>query len=79
MSSIGKLTPAVSAVAVTKSDDTIIPYCRMVLVGGDGDLVVDMRETGADITFPAVAGIPLPIDVKKIKAATTATDIVVFY
>lgn len=72
--------PARSATAVTPSDSTEYLYCRGVYVGGEGDLTVVMRSGGGAITFSAVpAGSLLPLDVKKIMAATTATLINVVY
>jgi hypothetical protein len=67
------------AVAVTKSDVTDLGRTRAVWVGGVGDLVVTMAD-GVDVTFTAVpAGSWLWIQVQKVKAATTATNIVALY
>ena len=66
------------AAAVTKSDTTIVD-CRSLYVGGAGDLVVTMAR-GGDVTFVGVpAGTFLPVQVQKVKAATTATNIVALF
>lgn len=67
--------PATDAFAITKSDSTTF-YARSLYVGGAGDVVVTTRKD-TDVTFKAVpAGTILPIRCSKVKAATTATDIV---
>jgi len=66
-----------SALAVTKSDATLIPTTRALYVGGTGDVVVTMAEDENVVTFVGVpAGSILPIQVIKVMAATTATNIV---
>lgn len=72
--------PAAKAVPVSPSDSTEIPVTRGLYVGTLGDLVVDMAEQGTDIEFLNVAsGTFLPIQVSKIKAATSASDILALY
>ena len=72
----GLSSPADTAAAVAKSDSTVLDTTRALYIGGAGDLVVTMAK-GGDVTFKAVpAGSVLPIRVTKVKAATTATDIV---
>lgn len=72
--------PADEAVAVVKSDATILTPTRGLYVGGAGDVTVDMETAGTDVVFAGVpAGTVLPIKVKKVKAATTATLIVALY
>lgn len=67
------------AAAVTKSDATDLGRTRAIWVGGTGNLVVTMAD-GTDVTFTAVpAGSWLWIQVQKVKAATTATNIVALY
>jgi hypothetical protein len=64
-----------SAVAVVKSDSTVLPESALY-VGTGGDLVVDMANGETNVTFKGVAsGAFLPIVVVKVKAATTAADI----
>lgn len=72
--------PAAKAVAVTPSDSTTLPVTRGLYVGSLGDVVVDMAEEGTSITFANVAnGTMLPIQVTKVKAATSATNILALY
>lgn len=67
-------------VAVTKSDDTIIAPTRGIYVGGTGDLTVDFADGTVGVVIKApVVGTILPISVVKVKAATTATDVVALY
>lgn len=67
---------APGAFAVTPSDATVIRTITGVWVGGAGNLVVEMLN-GASATFTAVpAGTLVPIQVRKVMAATTATNIV---
>lgn len=73
--------PAAWAATITASDSTVLsPVPRAFYVGGDGDIVATMAGDGADITFTGcVAGMILPIRATKIKAATSATNIVALY
>ena len=69
-----------SAVAVTKSDTTVIQPTRALWVGGSGDISAVMAGNEATVTFVGVpAGTILPIQVTKVMAATTATSIVALY
>lgn len=76
--------PATQAAAVTPSDSTVI-NARALYVGSAGNLTVDMlgnaQSAGAtDVAFLNVAaGTLLPISVRRVKAATTATNIVALY
>lgn len=66
------------AIAVTPADSNVGPY-RGIYVGGTGNLVVIMADddTGTPVTFTSVpTGSLLPIAVRQIRAATTATNIV---
>ena len=73
------LTSFGRATAVTKSDDTVLVGVKGLWIGGTGNVVVEMSD-GVDVTFTAVAaGELLPIRVNKVKAATTATNIVALY
>lgn len=71
--------PAAGAFAVTKSDTTLIS-ARGLYVGGTGDVVVDTPAGDTDVTFSSVpAGSILPVRCVRVKAATTATNIVGLY
>lgn len=71
--------PAMQAKAVTKSDTTTIGGCRALYIGTAGDLTVDTAGQ-TDIAFVGVpAGTILPLAVLRVKAATTASDIVALY
>ncbi len=53
---------------------------RALYIGGAGDVVVTPAGGGADVTFSGVpAGAILPIQVVKVKTATTATNIVALF
>lgn len=65
------------AEAVTKSDTTEARYFGLY-VGGAGDLVLTTLA-GDEVTFTGVpAGFLLPLGVRRVKNATTATNIVGF-
>lgn len=67
--------PAGGAAAVTKSDTTALAGVRALYVGGGGDILATVG--GVDVTFVGVpTGTILPIQATKVKAATTATNIV---
>ena len=70
---------AYGAVAVTKSDATIIPTTRGLYVGVAGDVVVTMAGGQTPITFKAAQVGVLPIQVTQVLAATAATDILALY
>lgn len=72
------ISAAYHAVAVTKSDATIIPTTRAVYVGVAGDLVVRMAS-GATATFKAAPVGILSIQVDQVRDATAATDILALY
>lgn len=70
--------PARKLVAVTPSDDTIVG-CRAIYVGVAGNLSIIAADDTAAVTVSNVpAGTVLPIQAKKIMAATTASGIVAF-
>ena len=81
----GTINPAGKAEAITKADADMAQYSRSIYVGGAGDLHVIMAEESIGggstvVIFKNVAvGIPLPIRAAQIRAATTATDIVVLF
>jgi len=69
-----------NAIAVTKSDSTVLPVTAALYVGGTGDVAVKMGRADAPVAvvFKAVpAGVILPIAVFMVMStSTTATDIV---
>ena len=66
---------ASNAQAVTPSDVTVLENCRALYVGTGGDVVATVG--GQDVTFVNVPdGTWLPVMATKVKAATTASDIV---
>jgi hypothetical protein len=68
--------PAFGYAAVTKSDATVVNF-RALYVGGAGNVVLDSPDGDTDVTFTGVpAGTLLPVACVKVKAATTATNIV---
>lgn len=70
--------PLTRAAAITPGAGDLAFIPRAVMVGVTGNLTVDFVEGGADVVIKGVpAGIPLWIRVTKIKAASTATDIVI--
>ena len=75
-----KTKPAVECSAdITTSDSTTYKATRGVLLEVAGDLVVTMAD-GNDATIPGLAaGVIHPLSVTKVKAATTATGISLFW
>ena len=72
--------PAAKAVIVTPSDSTELNVTRGLYIGGAGDVVVTMAEQGTNITFVGVpAGTFMPIQVRLVLAATSATSILALY
>lgn len=70
---------AYGAVAVSKSDATVIPTTRALYIGVTGDVVVTMANGNGPITYKAVPVGVLPVQVTQVLAATTATDMVAMY
>lgn len=72
--------PGAGAVAVTKSDSTVLTPTRGLYIGGAGNVALTMAD-GTDITFTALAvGVIHPISCTKVKSTgTTATNIVAVY
>jgi hypothetical protein len=76
--------PGASAFAITPSStEDLVRQTRGIYVGGGGDLVVDMADSGEQIVFKAVpTGTTLPIQVRRVYAAgagTTATFLVALF
>jgi len=67
------------AVAVTKSDATIIAPTRALYVGVAGDLVVTMADGETPITFSNAPVGYHPLQVTQVLNATAATNIVALY
>jgi hypothetical protein len=78
---IDKIAPGRNATAVTEHDTTELnPYPRALYIGGAGNLVVDMLGGQKDVAFNNVpAGTTLPITVKRVKTASTVSDIVAIW
>jgi len=65
--------------AVTPSDSTVLEVTRGLFIGTTGDVAVTMAD-GQAVTFSNLAsGVILPIQVTKVMAATTASDILALY
>jgi hypothetical protein len=74
-----KTVGAYRGVAVTTSDTTEIQSTAGLYVGVGGTLVVTMND-GNDVTYVGIlGGVVYPFQVTKVKAATTATNIVALY
>lgn len=73
--------PADQAVAVTPSDATVLTPTRALYVGTAGNIVVTMAGPDQnDVTFNNIpSGAILPVSVSKVKAATTALNIVAMF
>lgn len=70
--------PAFRGAAVTPSDSTVLANTRALYIGTGGNLTVTMVD-GNDVVFSNVAAGIFPIQVTKVKAATTASNIVALY
>jgi hypothetical protein len=74
------IAPAAGYAAVTKSDTTDLGPVRALYIGGAGDVVVSTGLTGSGVTFTATqAGSVLPVNCRRVMAATTATNVVALY
>ncbi|MFT4115419.1 spike base protein, RCAP_Rcc01079 family [Bradyrhizobium sp.] len=74
---IATLASAFDAVVVTPSDSTVLSGVRALWVGTGGNLTLSFPS--GDIVVKNVAsGQLLPVRPSKVKAATTAADIVAF-
>lgn len=80
MAGSNDLTGAKNAVAVTKSDTTLLATTRALWIGGVGDVALEF-ESGATVTLTAVpAGTLLPVQVVRVlNTGTSATAIVALY
>lgn len=75
----GALFPAYQLRAVTPSDTTDLSGCRGLFVGGAGTVVVMACNDTAAVSLTVPSGTLLPIFVKRVMAASSATNIVAFY
>lgn len=73
------ISGAYHAVAVTKSDATVITTTRGLYIGVSGDVVVTMASGATPITFKAVPVGILSVQVTQVLDATAATDILALY
>lgn len=74
-----EVSPSRDPIEVTPSDATTYSGMKGFRVGSAGDVVITKHD-GTDITITgAVAGEHLPINCLKIKAATTATNIIAYF
>lgn len=67
--------PAGGAFTITPSDSTIL-RATALYVGGAGNVSVEMEDTSEVVFVGVAAGTILPLRVRRVKAATTATSIV---
>lgn len=72
---------AYKALAVTKSDSTVLETTRGLYIGGTGDVAVLFTDGGIAVTFASVpTGTILPVQVTKVlSTGTTATSILALY
>lgn len=73
--------PAMEAAAVTPSNSADLPngICRALYIGTGGDLVVDTYGNSS-ITFTGVlGGTILPLQIKRVRATSTAANMVALY
>lgn len=73
-------SPVSNAAAITPNDSTdLTQTTRAIYIGGSGNLTVQMAG-GQEITFVGlIAGIILPIRVRKVKTSSTTTNLVALY
>ena len=77
--SAASTAPAFDARYITPSDVTEIPGTRSIYIGSGGALTVRM-VSGQQVTFSGVpSGSLLPIQVDKVLAATTASQLLALY
>jgi len=70
--------PPAHAVAVTKSDTTILSPTRYIWVGGTGDLAVLLAGDSVAVTLSAVpAGTMLQICAQKVMSTNTTATLII--
>lgn len=67
--------PIKFAEAITPSDSTILLPTRAIWVGTAGNITVTMLGNGAVVDFPNVPVGWFPVQVTKVMAATTASNL----
>lgn len=79
----GLESPATRGFAISANESANVTHTtRAVYVGGTGDLVCELADDadGTTVTFTAVpAGTILPIRLRKMRTASTATSVVGIY
>jgi hypothetical protein len=76
----GALFSARQLAVITPSDTTDLTNVRALWVGGTGSLVIRALDDSANTTLTITTpGVIIPIFVKRVMAATTATEIVGLY
>jgi hypothetical protein len=67
--------------AITPADGVALPLgvCKALIVGGAGNLSVVAEDDVAAVTIPVQAGQVVPVRIKFVQAATSATGIVAIY
>lgn len=78
---ISQIGPARNAVAVTPSDSTDLPnVSRAIIVGGSGNVSVNMSGSGSAVVIAMNAGSIYPIAASRVLlTGTTATGIVALW
>lgn len=72
-------SPSKDAIAVTKSDSTVLPITRALYIGVSGDVQVTTAK-GTTALFKGVPVGILPVQVSKVQSTnTTATNILALY
>lgn len=67
--------PAISGKVVTPSDATVIS-ARSLYIGVGGTVVVEWTDGTTSTFINVVSGTILPVNVVKVRASTTATNII---
>jgi hypothetical protein len=75
------MRPTSKGIAITPSDSTDLTGVKQIYVGGAGNLAVRLRRDPATtLTFIAPpVGTVLDVEVTRVMAATTATNLLGFY
>lgn len=68
--------PAMGAFEITPADEDLAEMAYGVYIGGLGDLAMTMADDSQVVFVGVSAGSILPIVVKRVASATTATSIV---
>ena len=71
--------PCDNAFSITPADSDLAYATRAVYVGGAGDLVIETVKGDVVTLVGVLAGSILPLRVKQVRAATTATNIIGLY